>query len=51
MMMNNQEIREDFIKNMKEQFPDWKLEDREKMIITMAINHAWLILKDKGDSK
>lgn len=48
--MNNLEIRDDFIKTMKKDFPDWKLENREKMIVTMAINHACLILNEKGDS-
>ncbi|MEP9408529.1 hypothetical protein ABKP09_19620 [Peribacillus frigoritolerans] len=50
MTMNNLEIRDDFIKTMKEQFPDWQLGNREKMIVTMAINHACLILNEKGDS-
>lgn len=51
MTMNNLEIRDDFIKTMKEQFPDWKLGNREKMIVTMAINHTYLILTEKDDSK
>ena len=51
MTMNNHEIREDFIKTMKKDFPDWKLENREKMIVTMAINHTYQILKAKDDSK
>ena len=41
-------VYEDFIKTLKENFPSIVLSERDEMLLSMAVNHTFLSLKDRG---
>jgi hypothetical protein len=45
--LNNVEVFEDFIKLLKETFPNIQIDKRVEMLLGMAINHAFLCMKGK----
>ena len=45
--MNNVEVFEDFKKTLKEVFPNIQLDQRDELLLGMAINHAFLCMKEK----
>jgi len=44
--LNNVEILEDFKKTLKEVFPHMAIDQRDEMLLGMAINHAVLCIKN-----
>ncbi|QDP42948.1 hypothetical protein HWC53_gp141 [Bacillus phage vB_BmeM-Goe8] len=48
--MNNVEIYEDFLQTLKQNFPNIQLDQRDKMLLGMAVNHTYLHLQyeEKG---
>lgn len=45
--MNNVEALEDFLKLLKEVHPNTQISERDKLLLGMAINHAYLIKRDE----
>jgi hypothetical protein len=49
--LNNVEVFEDFKQILKEAFPNIQLNQRDEMLIGMAINHAFLCMKDNENEE
>ncbi|AIW03234.1 hypothetical protein CPT_Mater77 [Bacillus phage Mater] len=45
--MNNVEIYEDFLQTLKKNFPNIQLDQRDKMLLGMAVNHTYLHLQSQ----